>query len=35
MIRQGAKLDEAEQDKLVDCLSEPAPEVRQLCGQGK
>jgi hypothetical protein len=35
MVRQGAKLDDAEQDKLVDCLSEPAPEVRQLCSKNK
>ena len=35
MVRQGAKLDETEQDKMVECLSEPAAEVRQLCSQGK
>lgn len=35
MVRQGAKLDDAEQDKLVDCLSEPAPDVRQLCSKNK
>ena len=35
MVRQGAKLTAAEQDILVTCLSEPAPEVVKLCGQSK
>lgn len=33
MLRQGAKLTAAEQDSLVACLSEPAPEVVKLCAQ--
>jgi len=35
MVRQGAKLNSAEQDRLVVCLSEPAPEVKTLCNQSK
>jgi len=35
MVRQGAKLTDAEQDILVTCLSEPASEVVKLCGQNK
>jgi hypothetical protein len=35
MVRQGAKLNQAEQDALVACLSQPAPEVVKLCGQNK
>ena len=35
MVRQGAKLDETEQDRLVRCLSDPAPEVSKLCAQNK
>lgn len=35
MVRQGAKLTAAEQDILVSCLSEPAPEVVKLCGRNK
>lgn len=33
MVRQGAKLNQAEQDIMVACLSEPAPEVKELCGR--
>lgn len=35
MVRQGAKLSAAEQDILVTCLSEPAPEVGKLCARNK
>ena len=35
MVKQGAKLSDAEQDTLVNCLSQPAPEVVQLCDQKK
>lgn len=35
MVRQGAKLSDAEIDTLVACLSEPTLEVLQLCGQNK
>ena len=35
MVRQGAKLNQAEQDTMVACLSEPAPEVKKLCGPNK
>ena len=31
MVKQGAKLDKAEQKKLVDCLSKPTPEVLEFC----
>lgn len=35
MVRQGAKLNQAEQDNMVACLSEPASEVKKLCGPNK
>ncbi len=31
MVKQGAKLDKAEQKKLVDCLSKPTPEILEFC----
>ena len=35
MVRQGAKLDETEEDRLVSCLSDPAAGVVKLCDQNK
>jgi hypothetical protein len=32
MVKQGAKLNKAEQKKLVACLSKPAPEIMEFCG---
>lgn len=31
MVYQGAKLTAEEEQKLVDCLSKPAPEIKALC----
>ena len=31
MVRQGAKLDKDEQKQLVECLSEPSPEILDFC----
>lgn len=35
MVRQGAKLNGAEEEQLVGCLSVPAPEVLDICGLKK
>lgn len=35
MVRQGAKVSNAEEKILVDCLSTPVPEVLDLCGLKK
>lgn len=35
MVKQGAKLNDEERDLMVDCLSQPAPEVLKLCGPGR
>ena len=35
MIRQGAKLTKAEQEKLTQCLDSASPEVLEVCGLKK
>ena len=35
MIKQGAKLNEAEQEKLTQCLDNSVPEILDLCGLKK
>jgi hypothetical protein len=35
MVRQGAKLTEAEQKKLTECLDNSSPEVLEVCGLSK
>jgi len=35
MVRQGAKLNTAEQKKLVVCLSKPTPEIMEFCNLKK
>ncbi len=35
MVRQGAKLNKAEQKKLATCLSKPSPEILEFCGLKK
>ena len=35
MVSQGAKLNDAEQQQLIDCLKEPAADILDLCEKNK